>query len=65
MVNALYGLAAVLLLLGVLGFWLYRRGREAERGKVAEKIAEIKDAQLKVDRPHRDAVLGRMRDGTF
>jgi len=68
MTAGLIALAAVLVLLGGGGLFLYLRGRDKERLRQARNAAEVKDAQLDAAarRPRTDDELaGRMRDRSF
>jgi hypothetical protein len=64
---------AALTILGAVGKWVlgllavYFAGRSGARSDARGAISEVKDAQLvEGARPRdRDAVAGRMRDGTF
>jgi hypothetical protein len=64
-VTSLYIGSGVLLIV-LLALWVaYAKGKAGAEGDAAKKAAEVKDAQLKVDRPSRDDVLGSLHDHDF
>jgi hypothetical protein len=67
--TALYGiLAGVAVIGGLIAYAVIaarRAGRDSAVSEAAKTDAEIKDAQLAVDQPSRDDVLGRLRGHDF